>query len=373
MLPTTNITTTLVGTTIGVSTRNIRQQIVNAKSGGTNGLAFNPTDGKKYNNALPYGNLWSSNSPFEWYMPKDSKGICTGECYCRTRRLSDNKVAYRLGDWRGYNHTAKLPTISIRDKSFSVTIPSGGYGKSIISFSLNTGDYNWKQNIDASYNNQRIIYVINIKQGRKESNGSITWFDGYLGSLKYTFDKTGEIDDTLTLEVESGGSVGTQYYFKAIMTMEYQYYPGTVQQAIRSIYFTNHTINIESSAVPVAYVATPPADNIEELRCWYTDETDDHTFTSAYIISQSDVSGAWKKVTAQVTEEGANNLDWDFYPDVYMTVTDKNDVTLYREVYCNAFPLRMIPGNDKFTFNIVQPSSVTISAWDKVYIDIKIK
>lgn len=372
MLGTTNITTTTVGNTIGSSSRNVRLQIVNTKSGGAGGLSFNPSDGRKYNDALPYGNLWSANSPFQWYMLTDANGICTGECYCRTKRLSDNKVAYRLGDWRGYDHEAQLPMIQIRDKEFKITIRNDGNARAIASLSINTGGYNWLQNIDSQFDLQRIAFIITIRRGTVQSNGSILWTNGTWGTTRYQFTDINEIDDTLKIDIEGGGVEGTKYYFKAVITMQYEYYPDSIKEVIRQITFANHTIVMESNLVPVSYIKEAPDYRVNYVNCWYTnDESNDPDYTSAAIVSQTTSPGTWRRVTAIVEEEGGDRLDWDFNPSVYMTVVDKNGSIRHSDIYCNSFGLRTVPAGENFTFNVNMPNSITLNPYDEIYIDIR--
>lgn len=88
--------------------------IARAKSGGEGGYAFNivengysETDGIMIRGAEPYWNIYSKNSPGQWFVYGASS-----ELRVRIKRestASNSKYRFSIGDFRGYNHAAIKP------------------------------------------------------------------------------------------------------------------------------------------------------------------------------------------------------------------------------------------------------------------------
>ena len=125
-----NISITLVQNTIGVtSTSSLMGIVAKAASGGVGGYSFyiNETYGTTgYRNgyliagAAPHWNMWSNKIPAEW-------DYSNGTMELRLKRNVLNTLGgydARLGDFRGYDHSAVQPQLSVAS-SFNFT---GGVG-----------------------------------------------------------------------------------------------------------------------------------------------------------------------------------------------------------------------------------------------------
>ena len=115
-LPTTNITTSMVSSAIGLGSHDIGALCAKAKTGGTGGYAFNivenggaTSDGTLITSAEPFFNKYSNESPGEWMLPASS----TSPVYFRLKRslIDSSRYAFMLGSFRGYDHSATPPSL----------------------------------------------------------------------------------------------------------------------------------------------------------------------------------------------------------------------------------------------------------------------
>ena len=144
-LGTTNISTDLVGTTLGTSSRDVGTLCSKAKTGGLSGFAFRivengyaDTDGLLIAGALPYFNIWSTEAPGEWKCPTNP----ANSVYYQLKR-DDGLLRYcfMLGSYRGYNHSASEPTVSSGESEMVIqtTTPT----EVLINAYYYLGSYDW--------------------------------------------------------------------------------------------------------------------------------------------------------------------------------------------------------------------------------------
>lgn len=141
MLPSTNITTTMVGNELGVSSRDVGKLCSMAKFGGINGIAFNTTevggtqtDGYLIPGAEPIFNKWSNESPGEWIESQNIGGLLR----FRIKRDFDGyKYWFQLGSYRNYNRNSIAPKIN----NMEVILKVGDNPTRQISMTGKTGDY----------------------------------------------------------------------------------------------------------------------------------------------------------------------------------------------------------------------------------------
>lgn len=356
---------------LGISSNSVRLQIVTAKSGGTNGLAFDPSTGRKHKNAMPYGNIYSNNSPYQWYMATDSNGVGTGEIYCRIKMKENPNLQYRLKDWDKYNHNSKQPKVDLSINSLNVTVKNNNTSSTVVPWTLYTGDYDWRNGFDASYNNQVVRYIINFYYGYQTTSSGFKWFLATSVPLSDYFTGVGQNLGRNEYIYNMIGSPSDSYSFKASLSMQYEYYPGTVKEKIKPVTFSNQdNVLLESKTIPLKFIKELPNAQIIDIWCWYTDyDTGDPDYTAATLISDTLGGSSWS--ITMFLDSSMSDYDWDFEPNVYMTVYDKDDNRKYNMVYCNKFPLRQVPINDNYKFSVTIPSSVNLSLGDKVVIDIK--
>lgn len=144
-LPSTNITTTLVGQAIGVSAHSVGALCTMAATGGVNGYAFKVaelgypiTDGGLIDGALPKFNIWSANSPAELSFSGNTM------IWRLKRSPSDSsRYAFRLGAFGGYNHSAVAPTFT-GDTSFVTYYSDNLPTNRSVAFSVNLGSYDFR-------------------------------------------------------------------------------------------------------------------------------------------------------------------------------------------------------------------------------------
>lgn len=103
-LPESDITISAVKNAIGGVSNNLTALIGDAKTGGTGGEAFD-VNGYLIAGALPYWNIYAYNIPAIW--------IIEGVALKLRLEYVDSTPAYRLGDFRGYNHDARQPQASV--------------------------------------------------------------------------------------------------------------------------------------------------------------------------------------------------------------------------------------------------------------------
>ena len=176
-LPETNITTTLVGNAIGNSSRNVGV------------LCTAPTINK-----------WSRYRPGYFYPYADANKYLTfqaprGGGYTDPRgtdtEINDNKEGYKLGDFRGYNHTAIIPYI---DEMSAITYGSSDAGTASsrgVTFYL--GEVNWKmleETVYRSLNNLvEPLYLILTDEG-STIKGSALLPTGTNGNITISYNFT---------------------------------------------------------------------------------------------------------------------------------------------------------------------------------------
>ena len=144
-LPTSNITTTIVGQAIGVSAHSVGALCSMAATGGINGYAFKVaelgypiTDGGLIDGALPKFNIWSANSPAELSFSGNTM------IWRLKRSPSDSsRYAFRLGAFGGYNHSAVSP-IFTGDTSFTTYYQNSLPTYRSVAFSVNLGSYDFR-------------------------------------------------------------------------------------------------------------------------------------------------------------------------------------------------------------------------------------
>lgn len=102
-LPSSNITISLVKNTISSPSSKLTELISLAKTGGTNGLAFN-SSGYLYSGAEPYWNMWANKIPARWVLGET-------DLILQKRIFTTGIFEHRLGDFRQYNHTAQKPSV----------------------------------------------------------------------------------------------------------------------------------------------------------------------------------------------------------------------------------------------------------------------
>ena len=166
-LGTTNITTTLVGQTIGVASRDIGFLCTAAKSGGVLTNHSDPTDryysafdiqeiglndGYLIDGATPYHNPFSNNAPS--FLTLSGTTI-----KCKLKNLgyvASEGASFSLGDFRGYNHQASAPSFWVTSK-FSASSNTNRFVAEIIK-----SDYNFLNiiSLPAGYS---LKFAINVE------------------------------------------------------------------------------------------------------------------------------------------------------------------------------------------------------------------
>lgn len=151
MLGTTNITTTLVGNELGVSTRDVGMLCSGARSGGTSGSAFTVVEaggtvneGYLIDGAEPYFNIWSNNSPGEWVGPN----LPQGDLRFRLKRdTAQARYCFSLGNYRNYDHAA----IAASSGNPGIKIEVGSATTQKIEIRVKLGSYDWKKVANATH------------------------------------------------------------------------------------------------------------------------------------------------------------------------------------------------------------------------------
>lgn len=160
-LGTTSITTTLVGNTLGVASRDVGVLCSVAASGGIMTTHTDPLKrfssafkirenqtacpaglelGELIPGAAPKHNIWSTNSPSEFYREANAT-MPVMHCRLRNRRAPDitpmrNAYVHKLDLYAGYNHSAFAPHIDVVSSSY-------GANKLRLQINVSYGDYNW--------------------------------------------------------------------------------------------------------------------------------------------------------------------------------------------------------------------------------------
>lgn len=182
-LPTTNIRLVYhVACTLGIVTNGkldtrLSQLVAAAKTGGTNGYAFNiveaggaETDGILIDGAEPYWNIFSANSPGRWFIQG-----ANSELNIRLRR-EDSKYRFALGDFAGYNHDAVRPYLFPEGDRIYITRSQYATIQGITIF-WNFGEIDWESIIG--------VYThIHVYVG-KELNAASPIVDEYISIEDY--------------------------------------------------------------------------------------------------------------------------------------------------------------------------------------------
>lgn len=146
------VTTTDVSNTIGTSTHSISELVANARTGGSNGKAFwirenaidRANEGKLIDGALPYWNIYSADSPGEFYATGGS--TTQGELKFRIKLPEiqpDNKrYSFKLGVFRNYFNGALYPSIYGKT-NLDITISNGNYTPLVLDYYISPGSYDW--------------------------------------------------------------------------------------------------------------------------------------------------------------------------------------------------------------------------------------
>ena len=207
-LGTTSITTTLVGQTIGVASRDVGVLCSIAASGGIMtthadetkrfSSAFKirenqtvcPADlelGELIQGAVPKHNIWSTNSPSEFYREANST-MPVMHCRLRNRRVPDitpmrNAYVHKLDLYAGYNHSAFAPHIDVISSSY-------GANKLRLQINVSYGDYNWDSVIPSeagsilggrikiySKRDNSLLQTIDLNPGTEAAEGNAYDYD----------------------------------------------------------------------------------------------------------------------------------------------------------------------------------------------------
>ena len=160
-IPMTGVTTTLVSQTIGVGSNDVGVLCSVAASGGI--MTTHADETKRFSSAfkirenqtacpaglelgelipgaVPKHNIWSTNSPSEFYREANLT-MSVMHCRLRNSRVPDitpmrNAYVHKLDLYAGYNHSASAPHIDVASSFY-------GANKLRLQIKVSYGDYNW--------------------------------------------------------------------------------------------------------------------------------------------------------------------------------------------------------------------------------------
>lgn len=193
-LANSDISISLVKSTISGPSYNLTDLIGNAKTGGTGGEAFD-SSGYLISGAEPYWNKWAYYIPGEWDYEN-------GPMELRLHRNSDSPSGFDhiLGGFRGYNHSAQAPQVAVPS---SVVVVSGAANVGVL---MNM--HEWHLPLDVTHIRVKIT-IGSATQYILAALADINWeadlIEGYTSS--FTGIGTGTTSGTVRLYASnSGGS-----------------------------------------------------------------------------------------------------------------------------------------------------------------------
>lgn len=181
ILPQTNLDAVDIRDTIGCPSNNLADYCTKAKSGGIGGYAFRivenghlPSDGYLIEDASPYFNIWSNNSPGEWVMldrptssvpPKEYKFRLKrnhyGNIEIKGKLFDSRSYCFDMGAYRGYRHYSSAPRIIHQYTNGSINISATNGVENILRFQFDLGSYNWGAVTDGSNHNVKMKIISN--------------------------------------------------------------------------------------------------------------------------------------------------------------------------------------------------------------------
>lgn len=198
----TNIDILTIRNVIGCPSTNLGMLIAKAKEGGKTGtlsdgstalLAFNVkenggTNGVRIEGAVPYLNPFSYDSPVEWKYDSMNRKL-----YLQIKQI-DDKYAFQLGKFAGYNHES--PALSIDELSQPVVYIPGNFLN--IGGTPNWGDprYEWNNILGGfTWNDMKIKIEVYDKNKVLRSSSTFRVGDLQTGHWSITVSKLGIVSD----------------------------------------------------------------------------------------------------------------------------------------------------------------------------------